>query len=122
MSKVNLLNFEQWNKGKGKHKLITKEIAAKLPDLYAMDSKDPKDVPVVLKLFNPTGIGTWYITEANLEDGVCFGLCVLHEAELGYVSLAELTEFKGRFGLGIERDERFSATLAEVMASEGYAA
>lgn len=116
MSKQNLLHYQQWNKGKKKHQLITKAIAAAMPDLYSQDGKDPTDVPVVLKLFNPTGIGTWYITEANFEDGVCFGLCVLHEAELGYVSLAELVEFKGPFGLGIERDEWFDGkTLADVM-------
>lgn len=118
MSVKNLQNFEQWNKGKAKHKLITKAIAAALPDLYSQDGKDPKDVKVVLKLFNPTGIGTWYITEADLEEGVAFGLCVLHEAELGYVSLAELAAYKGPFGLGIERDEHFEGTLADVLAKE----
>ena len=116
MSKTNLLHYAKWNKGKSKHKWITKEIAAKLPDLYANESKKPEDVPVVLKLFNPYGSGTWYITEANLEDGICFGYCVLHEGELGYVSLAELREYRGPFGLGIERDEWFDGyTLADVM-------
>jgi len=118
MSQTNLLHFEKWNKRK-KHKLITKAIAAALPDLYTQDGKDPADVKVVLKLFNPCGRGTWYITEGDLDEGVCFGYCVIHEGELGYVSLAELTEYKGPFGLGIERDEWFDGhTLADVMKKE----
>lgn len=61
---------------------------------------------VVVKLFNPTGIGAWYITEQKPEDpNILYGLCVLHEAEWGYVSLAELKAFKGRdIPIGIERD------------------
>lgn len=57
----------------------------------------------------------WYITEATkLDDGdyEMFGLCCLHEAELGYVLLSELES------LGvIERDLHFepcSKTIKEV--------
>lgn len=100
-------------------KLITKEIERKLPNLYANEDKAPADVPVVFKLFNPTGRGTWYITEGNLEDGTLFGLCVIDEAELGYVDLNELQAYKGRFGLGIERDLHWSGTLADAMKAEG---
>lgn len=117
MSVKNVLHFAQWNKGKGRHKLITKQVAQAMPDLYSQDGKDPKDVKIVLKLFNPCGRGTWYITEGDLEEGILFGYCVIHEGELGYVSLAELTEYKGPFGLGIERDEHFDGyTLADVLA------
>ena len=66
-----------------------------------------KDFKVVVKLFNPTGIGTWYLSELNPETNVAFGLAELHEKEFGYVSLNELKEFKGTFGLGIERDRSF---------------
>ena len=117
MSKRNLQFYQKWNKSK-KHMWITKAIAEAMPDLYANEGKAPEDVPIVLKLFNPCGAGTWYITEADLDEGVAFGYCVIHEGELGYVSLAELREYKGRFGLGIERDERFTGTLAEVMAKD----
>ena len=112
---TNVQHYNQWNK-RGKHKLVTKAIAEKLPRLYANEGKDPADIPVVLKLFNPGGAGTWYITEGNLDTGELFGYCVIHEGELGYVSLQELVDFKGRFGLGIERDEWYGAeTLADVM-------
>jgi len=76
-----------------------------------------KDFKAVVKLFNPTGIGTWYLSELDPETNVAYGLCCLHEKEFGYVSLDKLKEFKGVFGLGIERDAHFDAnklTLTEI--------
>ena len=66
-----------------------------------------KEFKAVVKLFNPTGTGTWYLSELNPETNVAFGLCHIFEYELGSVSLDELSEFKGQFGLGIERDTSF---------------
>jgi len=57
-----------------------------------------------VKLFNPAGIGTWYLAEYDPATRTAYGLCVLQEAELGYVSMQELVAFRGRFGLPIERD------------------
>lgn len=68
-----------------------------------------KEFKVVAKLFNPTGVGTWYLTELNPENNVAFGLAHVHEKELGYIDLNELTEFRGQFGLPIERDRYFEA-------------
>ena len=67
-----------------------------------------KEFKAVVKLFNPTGVGTWYLSELDPETNIAFGLCEIHEKELGYVSLDELSEFKGQFGLGIERDKYFT--------------
>lgn len=69
-------------------------------------NKEPK---AVVKLFNPTGIGTWYLSELDPETNIAFGLCDLGEPELGYVSIDEILNFKGRFGLGIERDLSFKS-------------
>jgi len=66
-------------------------------------------VPVV-KFFDPTGAGTWLITEMMPDEpDILFGLCDLGLGcpELGYVSLSELQSVKGRLGLGIERDLYF---------------
>ena len=60
-----------------------------------------------VKLFNPTGKGTWYLSELDPETNVAFGLCEILEKELGYVNLDELSEIFGPFGLGIERDKYF---------------
>ena len=66
-----------------------------------------KEFKAVLKLFNPTGIGTWYLSELNPANNNAFGLCCLTEEEFGYINLDELLSFKGQMGLGIERDRYF---------------
>lgn len=105
--------------------LMTKEIEATLPALYSQDGKDPKDVQVVVKFFDPTGSWSWYATEGNkTEDGdwEFFGYVKGFEGELGYFTLNELIHAKdgmtGLRALPIERDRHFKGTLAEVMAKE----
>jgi len=66
-----------------------------------------KSFNAVVKLFNPAGQGTWYLSELNPDTQEAFGLADVHEKELGYTSINELKEFKGAFGLGIERDTSF---------------
>ena len=87
----------------------------KMPPHY--DSTNNTTVRV--KLFNPTGIGTWYLTEYDPDTRTAYGLCVLQDAELGYVNMAELTSFRGQFGLPIERDLHWTPKpLSEVTAKE----
>jgi hypothetical protein len=97
-------------------KLLTAAIERKLRANSKLPASKKADLKPALKLFNPAGAATWLITELD-DDGIMFGLCDLGlgEAELGNVSLAELSEFRGRFGLGIERDAWFkpNKTLAE---------
>ena len=65
---------------------------------------------MVVKYFNPIGVGTWLITEGNkLENGdyELFGYCHLGDdenAEFGYILLSDLEQIKLPFGLNIERD------------------
>jgi hypothetical protein len=102
-------------------KIFTKEILNRLPRLGSTGELTAAEVKVPLKLFNPCGAGTWYITEYNPEEDLAFGFANLGDtemAELGYVSIKELTEYRSKpFGLGIERDMHFGFdhTLAEVM-------
>jgi hypothetical protein len=66
----------------------------------------------VLKLFNPCGAATWLLTEIDPDDEtVAWALCDLGMGfpEFGTVSLTELAEYRGRLGLGIERDLHFEA-------------
>ena len=89
-------------------KLMTKEIENKLSK-FPIGSQDGLEgnAEVVVKYFNPSGSGTWLITEGEKEeDGnwLLYGYCHIHEWEWGYVSLKELESIKGPFGLGIERD------------------
>ena len=45
-------------------KLLTKALKNKIPPLYAQEEKGLEAI-IYLKLFNPCGGETWYITEAN---------------------------------------------------------
>ena len=69
-----------------------------------------------VRLFNPTGIGTWWIASYQPETGNVFGVAELHQREVGTFWLPELVEFRGRFGLPIERDLYWKPqTVAELM-------
>jgi hypothetical protein len=73
---------------------------------------DEFDFPPVVKLFNPCGAATSLLTEIDPDDEtIAWGLCDLGMGfpEFGTVSLTELAEYRGRFGLGIERDLYFTA-------------
>ena len=89
--------------------ILTKAIKEKLIANHKkqIEGKTHYEFKAVLKLFNPTGIVTWYLSELDPETNMAFGLCFLTEKELGYVNLDELLSFKGRMGLGIERDKFF---------------
>ena len=102
---------------KQKMKLITKEIENKLSGIGETDGKGLENIKPPLKLFNPSGAGTWYIWEYDGED-LMYGICELLEKELVYVSFQELKSLKlPPFGLGIERDSGWSGnkTAAEIM-------
>lgn len=76
---------------------------------------------VVLKvrLFNPTGIGTWWVASYDPATGVAFGVVSLHETEVGDFYMPELVEYRGRFGLPVERDLYYTpVTVGEVIRGE----
>jgi hypothetical protein len=75
-------------------------------------TSDEIDFRPVVKLFNPVGAATWLLTEIDPDDEtVAWGLCDLGMGlpEFGTVSLTELANYRGRLGLGIERDRYFEA-------------
>ena len=57
-----------------------------------------------VKLFNPSGGYTWYISAYDPKSRRAFALVHGQEKEAGYVDMAELVDYRGRFGLPIERD------------------
>lgn len=82
--------------------LMTKEIEEKL---LAQDNPDSE--VIIVKYFNPSGAGTWLITDGEKVNGkwYLYGYCHIHEWEWGDVSFNELKELKvPPFGLGVERD------------------
>lgn len=98
-------------------RLLTKAIEAQLLKSLLGSHDGDKRPAIIVKFFNPTGAGTWYATEGSkTEDGDWdfFGLADILEPELGYFRLSELQTFRGRFGLGIERDLHFSGYVLDL--------
>jgi hypothetical protein len=89
--------------------LLTEKIKKALPPLYSTEGTPTDQKEIVVKFFNPVGVGTWEVYEGsqNLEgDWLFFGRVDLgyDGAEWGYFSLSELESLKLPMGLGIERD------------------
>lgn len=96
-------------------KLLTKPIKKRLIDNHnnhklAWNDNHPTAIEfkAVVKLFNPYGRGDWYLSEMDPETGRCYGLCMIHEPELGYVMINELEALDCGFG-GVERDILFES-------------
>jgi hypothetical protein len=86
-------------------RLMTEALARRFAQVGSPETS--KDPIIVAKFFNPTGAGTWYATEYDPQERLFFGYVSIfgdHCDEWGYFSLDELQSYKGRFGLGIERD------------------
>jgi hypothetical protein len=93
--------------------LLTPEIRAQLPPLYANEHLGLQAIAPV-KLFLPGSGWTWYASEFDGED-LFFGLVAGFEIELGYFSLSELQEVRSPLGLPIERDLYYQPkTLGEL--------
>lgn len=94
-------------------KTLTKKEFITLQKNYAINNTliekglYPKNFKPVVKFFNPAGVGAWYLSELSPEI-IGFGVCHIHEVELGYVCLEELAALKLRGGLTIVKDQCFS--------------
>jgi hypothetical protein len=89
-------------------KLLTKRLAKRFKEIGSQE--DAQDPIIVAKFFYPAGAGTWYATEYDPSTRTFFGYVSIFgdwNDEWGSFSLEELQTFKGRFGLGIERDLYF---------------
>jgi len=87
-------------------KLLTKELASKLPKLYETEELKGPDKVAIVKWFLPGTQWTWYVVEYDGED-TCFGLVdsgLDHGVEFGYFSLKEISELKSPWKLKVERD------------------
>ena len=89
-------------------KLLTNELIKRFEEVGSQEVID--DPIVIAKFFNPQGAGTWYATEYLPDEKIFFGYVSIFGDgcdEWGNFSLVELEDFKGRLGLGIERDLYF---------------
>ena len=89
-------------------KLMTKQLEKRFSQVGSQaDAQDPL---ILAKFFNPAGAGTWYATEYDPKTRLFFGYVSIFgdwNDEWGSFSLDELEGYRGRFGLGIERDLYF---------------
>lgn len=107
-------------------KLLTEELKKefeKFP-LYSQDGKG-KETKVICKFFNPTGAGTWLVTEGSTIDGEdweFFGFAHITDGEFGYFTLKELESIRLPFGMTIERDVNFKTgtPIVEALESNGF--
>ncbi len=88
--------------------LIPDDVADLLPHLYA--TENDSDPVAHIKWFTPDSSWTWYVTEYDPKQRLCFGLVIGHARELGYFSLEEIRQARGPLGLPIERDLYFKPT------------
>ena len=97
-------------------KLLTKGIIDKLEKRGRVEEYKDND-PIIAKFFNPTGAGTGYVMEGEKQsnnDWLFYGVAEIQDKEWGEFSLFELEDFRGVFGLGIERDRNFQGTYQEI--------
>lgn len=94
--------------------LLTKQLRRQLPKLHGQESKG-LDAIIYVKFFTPDAHWTWFATEFDGKD-TFFGFVQGDFPELGYFSLSELQQIRGRLGLPVERDRYFTPkTLRQVM-------
>jgi hypothetical protein len=84
-------------------KLLPQEIADRLPPLYSLEGQGENAIAQV-KFFTPWTNWTWYASEYDPPERLCFGVVVGHVRELGYFSVNELEAIRSPAGLAIERD------------------
>ena len=92
--------------------LLTKELLKRFEKVGRQE--DVSDPIVIAKFFNPAGAGIWYAMEYNSETKEFFGYVSIFgdwNDEWGSFALSELENYRGKFGLGIERDRYFGEEL-----------
>jgi len=98
--------------------LLPKHLARSLPPIGSTEAKG-LDALARVKFFTPDAQWTWYASEFDGTD-LFFGLAVGFEPELGYFSLSELRQIRGKLGLPVERDKWFrGAPLRELAQKHG---
>jgi Protein of unknown function (DUF2958) len=107
-------------------RLLTKDLEAKLPKLYATDGVPLHEKVAIAKFFFPSGRGTWFVFEGELDPdcGIEFFGYVVSPLgpdcdEVGYFTLGDL-ESVNLAGLKVERDIWFKPTKMRDLKGEAY--
>lgn len=100
-------------------KLLTEKQMKQLRKNYELRVETDESSPAVVKLFNPCGAGTWYVSELAPDNETAYGLAHITDSDFGMFSLKELESIKcPPFNLPIERDTSFQEnthTLTECL-------
>ena len=96
-------------------KLLTKALLRRLPPLGATDEEP--DPLVLCKFFYADFHWTWFAIEFDGKD-VCYGFVDGDFPELGYFSLSELRNTRGKLGLPVERDRYFTPCRLSALRSQ----
>lgn len=91
---------------------------------------DTDDLPLIertppwplcrVKLFNPSGAGTWFIAGYDPDTRIAFGIADIQERELGSFSLDEIIEYRSPIGLPIERDLYWTPTPSKDLMDDPF--
>ncbi|MET3536704.1 DUF2958 domain-containing protein [Chryseobacterium limigenitum] len=87
-------------------KLMTKELEKRFAEVG--DQSQSSNPLIIAKFFAPSHSATWYATELDVENSICFGYVTgLAFDEWGTFSITELESLQLPFGLHVERDRFF---------------
>ncbi len=93
-----------------------------LPRYDQLDEADGhtfENIVCKVRIFNPTGIGTWLLAAYDPADQVAWGIAELQEREVGSIDMKSLVLYRGLMGLPVERDTHWKpVTIAEALASD----
>jgi hypothetical protein len=102
-------------------KLMTNQLEKRFTQVGSQASS--KDPIIIAKYFNPTGAGTWFASEYDPTTRTFFGYVSIFgdwNDEWGSFSLVELENYRGKFGLGIEREIYFQEQKASQIIKQSF--
>jgi Protein of unknown function (DUF2958) len=95
--------------------------ADRLPTIAEIAGRNLDTVACPIKLFNPTARGSWFIAAYDADTRTAWGVAEIVSREAGPIDMAEIVDFRGRFGLPIERELYYSAQTVAALLTKGEA-
>jgi hypothetical protein len=98
-------------------KLLSKAILKTIPTVKHVIEQEPESRIIVAHLYNPIGVGDWFIMGGDAIDGDyrLFGLVLLDQTSFETFSLRELERLRLPFGEKVRGDKSFRPmTLADL--------
>lgn len=90
--------------------------ADRLPTYAALGDRPFTEIVCPVKLFNPTGAGSWWIAAFDPDSRTAWGVAEIVEREVGSFDMDELLAYRGLMGLPLERDIYYTpVTIATVL-------